>query len=285
MASHERVQSLEYRNATAYINAGGRGTRLNGIFTPDPEFGIAKALLEVGKPPITLLDHHVAKMAQAAFRNIIVNGGDLECVKEYATSIYCTGEVAVTGSSERVGNGGDLLLAVRQHPNLFADRILVTNVDTILDIDANDFLSSHEGSGAAVSIALTRNTGVPNFNAFYVDDQNKVVYSKEARVNTRTIEQADVMTSWRGSSTGAVIINTEFAKEFDWEPQGSEEFSLYRHIIAEALREDAMAAYDNGKNFFLDVGTVDTWIDATESGVLQEHLCYDGVTNKDKRVA
>ena len=43
-----------FNSVTAYINAGGRGTRLNSTFRPDPEYGIAKALLEVGAPWITI---------------------------------------------------------------------------------------------------------------------------------------------------------------------------------------------------------------------------------------
>jgi NDP-sugar pyrophosphorylase family protein len=264
-----------HENVTAYINAGGRGTRLNGVLTPDPEFGIAKALLEIGSPPLILLDHHIAKMAQVAMRNVVVNAGDLEVIKDHVAAFYASDDrVAATSSPRLLGNGGDLVTAVREHPDLFAERILVTNVDTILELDEHDFLTFHDKAEAAASIALTMREGVPNERAFYVNAHGKVVYSKEASTNPRTVDEADAMTVWRGSSTGAVVIETEFVRNFAKVP-ATGEFSLYRHILGEAIREDAVAGYNNGLKFFLDIGTVATWSTVQDSDILNPHLSYD----------
>ena len=51
---------MKHSEAISYINAGGRGSRLREVFPYDPERGIAKALLELGNPPLRLVDHHIA---------------------------------------------------------------------------------------------------------------------------------------------------------------------------------------------------------------------------------
>jgi len=97
-------------DVTAYINAGGRGTRLGSILVPHPDFGAIKALLEVGNPTVVLLDHHIQKMAQAAMRNVVISAGDVGMVEEYVLESYNQNPgIDVTTSSYRRGNGGDLL--------------------------------------------------------------------------------------------------------------------------------------------------------------------------------
>lgn len=259
-------------SVTAYINAGGRGTRLDTVLVPHPDFGVIKALLEVGEPRITLIDHHINRMAQAAMRNIVISAGDVEIVKDYIDQSYNEKPgVDVTGSPYRRGNGGDLLADVHEHPELFGDRILITNADTILDLNERDFLSFHEKVGAPVSIALTRNKKVPNQNAFYVNSEGKVIHSKESQANLQTERQAARAASWRGSSTGAVIVETDFIKN-TMKKSGDGEVSLYRDIIGGAILEGEASGYDNGRKFFMDLGTVSTWLAAQDPDVLNPHL-------------
>ncbi len=51
-----------------YLNAGGRGTRLNGLFAPDEKKGIAKALLSIGNPGVCLIDHHITNLRQQGIK-------------------------------------------------------------------------------------------------------------------------------------------------------------------------------------------------------------------------
>jgi len=268
------VESLESKT-TAYINAGGRGTRLASVLDHDPEVGIAKALLEVGDPAIKLLDHHIAAMGRSAFRNIVVGAGDREDVRDYAQTHYSFHDVSVASSQnfDQLGTAGDLILAIRESPKLFGDDVLIKNVDTILDIDDSDFLRRHKLSQAAVSIALTRNRGVPNQDAFYVDSEGTVVYSAEATANPRDEKDATSLAEWRGSSTGALAVKTDFLRDFDWSPDDGQ-LSLYRHIMGAAILADSVNGYDNGNGFFLDVGTAATWTEAKRISVIQRHLVY-----------
>lgn len=268
------VKSYE-TEVTAYVNAGGRGTRLATVLPHDSEMGIAKALLEVGEPPIKLLDHHVAAMSRVAFRNIVIGAGDRSDVKCYTHETYPDENISVVDSRNfgQLGTAGDLILAIRDTPDLFGEDVLVKNVDTILDIDDPTFLQCHKLASAAVSIALTRNRGVPNQDAFRVGRDGSVVFSAEAVTNPRNEEDAASLTAWRGSSTGALAIKTDFLRDFDWEP-GDGQLSLYRHIMGAALLADSVAGYDNGNGFFLDVGTAATWSEAKRASVIQRQLVY-----------
>jgi len=259
-------------DVTAYINAGGRGTRLGSILVPHPDFGVIKALLEVGNPTVVLLDHHIQKMAQAAMRNVVISAGDVGMVEEYVLESYNQNPgIDVTTSSYRRGNGGDLLGDVHAHPELFADRILVTNVDTILDLDESDFLSFHERTGTPISVALTTRKNVPNEDAFYVDRQGKVIFSRESHMPASSEKNASRASAWKGSSTGAVIVETNFIKDFvDSHDMG--EVSLYKDIMGEAIHNGAVAGYNNGRKFFMDLGTVSTWLAAQDSHVVNPYL-------------
>lgn len=261
-------------SATGYINAGGRGTRLNAIFEPDPEYGIAKALLEVGSPTVKLVDHHVAVLAQTALRNTVVGAGDLESVAAHVEMTYAGNPtVKAVRAQRQYGTAGDLILAIREQPELFGDQTVISNVDTILDLDTDDFVNFHRNTGATLSIALTRNRGVPNEDAFHVDNSGMVIYSAEATTNPLDIDKALELTARKGSSTGAVVVDTDFLRDAAWEPERGQ-LSLYRDIMGEALAEGSVAGYDNGYGFFVDVGTVQTWVASGQTGMLQPYLRY-----------
>lgn len=281
------LRSSEHIGVTAYLNAGGRGTRLDSLFVPDPEYGVAKALLEVGDPPLKLIDHHIAKMAQAAFRNIVIGAGDLASVAQHVQRHYeANAAISSVAHSDRpqLGTAGDLVLAIRERPELFGDQVLVKNVDTILDIDDQQFIEFHRSLLSTLSIAVTKKKGVPNENAFLLNQQGRVIYSAEATINTRDRDTAAKLAVRQGSSTGALLIDTDFLRNVEWAPERGQ-LSLYRDIMGRALIEDAVGGYDNGEKFFVDVGTEKTWNTYARSEVLQQYLCYDTNTNQDEEVA
>lgn len=67
---NEKLRQL----VTVYINAGGRGTRMEGIKgIKKTEVGITKALVNFnGKP---MVQHHVDIVRALGFRNVVVGGG------------------------------------------------------------------------------------------------------------------------------------------------------------------------------------------------------------------
>jgi NDP-sugar pyrophosphorylase family protein len=81
-------QYLSIGGITAYINAGGRGTRLNSIFHPHKQRGVSKALLPVGEPPISLIEHQINKLDHAGVSTIVAGVGNHENVAEYIRVQY-----------------------------------------------------------------------------------------------------------------------------------------------------------------------------------------------------
>lgn len=262
------------REMSAYINAGGRGTRLEGVAPADPVDGIAKALIEVGEPPIKLVDHHINRLKKAGIERVVVGIGHQARVGSYVDDRYGGDDgVYAVGTGRQLGSGAELQTVTQERPELFRNSIYICNVDTILDIPERDFLRVHKTGGKVLSIALTRATGVPNEGSYYLDYNGAVIYCAEVLENPISIDEARAKAESRASSTGAVIVERDYIQDLEL-PQVDGEVSLYRHVIGAALRDHQVAGFDNGKRMFMDVGTRDTWGLATKTDVLKGHLCY-----------
>lgn len=253
-----------------YINAGGRGTRLNGIFTPDPEKGIAKALLEIGSPPVKLIEHHVTCLLEQGLTRIVVAAGDQPEVVEYVQDSFDARHVTATSSINQQGTGGDLVSYVRTIDREFD--VVVQNVDTILDIDIAAFTESFSAPkhmGAVACIALTRSPGVPNENAYSVNGAGMVLHSAEFADPSNVVQIAS--DQYRASSTGSVILDSEFLRTNSWLPADGQ-LSIYSNILRDAWNQQRLYAHDNGTRFFRDIGTVATWLNSVSDPFLHTLL-------------
>lgn len=262
-------------NAIGYINAGGRGTRLNGIFEPDSKTGIAKALLAIGSPETRLIDHHVANFRHQGIEEIVVAAGDQKRVYEYVNDVYGDDQgILATSSTEQIGTGGDLVAYAKSFGP--EGDIVVQNVDTILDIDLDDFTQDFKRArdlGSVASIAITLNTGVPNENSYAINNQGIVEHSDEF-YNPNDLAESVEASSYRASSTGAVIIDAEFLRQRAWQARDGQ-LSIYRHILKDAWEDKRLSAYNNGVRFFRDLGTVATWLCSQDDVELQHQLSYN----------
>jgi NDP-sugar pyrophosphorylase family protein len=259
----DRLRRAVFDGLTGYINAGGRGTRLNEVFDPDPTIGISKALLEIGRRPIPLINHHINRLASVGISTIIAGVGDHRNVAQHVRTAYRGNpNVHVIEAETQLGNGGDLVMAARTYRQLFSGPVLVSNCDTILDVDEMALAVQHYLTGAGLTIALTEKKGVPNEGAFYVGNDSSVVYSAEATTEPPTAEVRE-RTTYQASSTGALIVESELLRNMNWSPEDGS-LSLYRDVVGSALGQDALYGYNNGINLFIDVGTVDTWRSVTE---------------------
>lgn len=251
--------SESIKNLSGYVNAGGRGTRLSSIFEPHERRGVSKALLPVGEPPISLVEHQINKLSAAGLSTIVAGVGDHDNVAGYIESKYGQQrQVHALHYAEQLGNGGDLVRAVRDRSDLFKDNILVVCVDVLLDVDEADFFESHKVNDADLTIALTRNGGVPNEGAYYVGEDDQVVYCREVADDPVAEEGAKAKTLYRGSSTGALIIRKAVLQELPWQPSDGS-LPLYSSVIGATLEEGTLFAFDNGERLFTDVGTVGSW--------------------------
>ncbi|HSW75236.1 MAG TPA: NTP transferase domain-containing protein [Candidatus Saccharimonadales bacterium] len=262
-------------NLSGYINAGGRGTRLSSIFSPHERRGVSKALLPLGDPPISLVEHQINKLNQAGISIIVAGVGDHENVADYVQEKYTREDhIHALRYSEQLGNGGDLVRAVRDRSDLFKDNVLVICVDVLLDIDEVEFMKSHQTQSADLTIALTQNRGVPNENAYYVGDAGQVIFCHEVADNVISEEAAAARSLYRGSSTGALIVKKEVLSNLSWQPEDGP-LPLYSKIVGDTLARNTLFAYDNGSRLFTDVGTVGSWNDLqANQNEITSYICY-----------
>ncbi len=241
-----------YKQTTVYINAGGRGTRLEPVVQKG-EHGITKALLRFDGD--TLIEKHIKLLSKFNFGGIIVGGGDHLNLTQYLQQQDLE-NVIIDNTEKQEDTGGDLIKAIRKYN--CGKNILVENVDTILLVDNFDkLLKQHNETNALGTIVLTTKKGVPNEGAFYVDENGKVIFSREAR-NQSSVKEPNNWTGFRGSSTGAVIFSTDFLKQYNWKA-GDGRLSIYKDLVPELIEMGGLYAYDNENNFFMDVGTPDKY--------------------------
>lgn len=261
------------RTTTGYINAGGRGTRLAEVFSPVGEKGIAKAMLRVGEPSTTLVDHHIRRMGNQGYGSIVVAAGDQTSVYKYVHTHYANyPEVLAVKQAGYNGSAGDLLRALAHRPEQFLSTIAIQNVDTILAVSDERFVGQHRANARKATICLTRNQGVPNEGAFYVSGTSAVLFSQETSEGVPTAA-TEAGTVWRGSSTGAVVLDKEYLMGLEIEDRG-EPVSLYKDIIKGLVETDQLQAYDNGFNYFQDLGTKLSWQTQVLTGAVQPYLHY-----------
>ncbi len=249
----EKEKENLFSQTTVYINAGGRGTRLESIFPKGPS-GVTKALIDFnGKP---MIKNHTDLLADLGFKNIIVGAGDHLNVKEYYAGQE-NDKLKVVNTETQEDTGGDLIKAVRETENK-GTNILVENVDTVLYIeDLAELLAQHEKSDAIATIVLTTKKGVPNEGAFFVDQDGKVIFSREAKEEYGLTEPKE-WTGLKASSTGTVIFKTDFLQSYNWQA-GQGPLSVYRDLIPKLIKQGGLYAYDNGNNLFTDTGTPDNY--------------------------
>lgn len=264
--------ALSCETPVGYINAGGRGTRLNGLFTPNPNTGIAKALLSIGDPEVRLIDHHVANLRQQNIERVVIAAGDQPDVYEYVRDVYADDSaLTVTRSVDQLGTGGDLVEYARSVES--KSPLLIQNVDTILDIELQDFFGyfvAKRRLGALAVIALTLNKGVPNEGAYAVANDGLVLHSSEFGSSNEE-EKVD---NYRASSTGAVLMDIESIKSRPWRRQDGQ-LSLYGDCLDSVWRRNSLYAYNNQYRFFRDVGTIATWQASLSDLELQSQLRYN----------
>lgn len=245
----ESKELQNIKQTTAYVNAGGRGTRLEPILNKT-EVGITKALIEFKDKPI--VQYHVDRLLLLGVHNVIVGAGDHKGVEEYLLSQPAQERLKVALTEHQEGTGGDLIKALRNQGT--GDRfVLVQNVDTLLDVDERAVIKQHNDTGAAATIVLTTRKGVPNEGAFLVGVDGKVLYTKESSSLEPSLELVE-STAYTGSSTGMVILNMDKVLEYPWE-SGQGSLSLYGDILGKLVAEGTLYAYNNEDKYFEDVGT------------------------------
>jgi NDP-sugar pyrophosphorylase family protein len=235
-----------FKQTTLLINAGGRGTRLEPILEKKSETGITKALIEMGGQ--SLLDYHLKHAVKLGYRKVVISAGDHENIRDYLADKDYGIPVETLLVKEQRGNGGDLLEAVKSQSDL-GDQIIVQNVDSFVLLDEAELLNEHKKSGRVATIVVSHRQGVPNQDAWFIDQDNKVVKTLEGEDDGSETDEEFIK---RASSTGMVVFDTEWLKEYK---NSKQSISIYADMLPSLVSEGKLGAFDNGELLFYDVGT------------------------------
>ena len=259
---------MSIEGTTAYINAGGRGTRLGSVLPADAAVGIAKALIPVGVRGEPIVAYHIRRFMGLGFRNVVVACGDHDSVADYVDDVFgAWPEVAPVLNKPQLGTGGDLRKAVRHYPRQFARTTVVANCDTLLDVDERRLVQQHERMGTDATLVVTTNPDVPNAGAFLVAPDGRVLRNAEAAV-APTVEPEAPADALLASSCGMVAVRTAALLETCHDG----DFSIYRHFLGDVSVRGTLGAFNNRDNFFMDIGMPSTYAYVQEKPALIDGL-------------
>lgn len=222
--------SGEYSGITGVVLAGGLGTRLRSLVADRP-----KVLAEINGRPF--LAYLLDRFATAGVKNVVICSGYLaEQISAAFGQSYRGMSIRYSVESSQLGTGGALRLAL---PLLDSDLLLVANGDSFFDADLEAFYTSHQESGAAVSLLLAHVEDISRFGAVDIAADGSVARFEE-----------------KGTASGSGLINAGIylvrraliAKISSVKP-----VSLEREIFPGLLGNDLYGFPQVGK--FIDIGT------------------------------
>jgi D-glycero-alpha-D-manno-heptose 1-phosphate guanylyltransferase len=239
------------RDVTAFILAGGLGTRLRSVLPDTP-----KAMAPIAGAPF--LNHLLDKVALSGVTRTVLCTGHLAGQIEVAIGGSYRGmEMAYSREDRPMGTGGAVRLAL---PLLDTSRVLVLNGDSFCDFDSAAHLDRHESANAQGTLVLAR-----------VDDCS--------RYGSVTLGADDAVSLFqeKGAQKGAGWINAGVylleRRVLEGIPEGRE-VSLERETFPR-LVGNGLYGFRMASGGFIDIGTPDSYAQAqaffqTRGGAFQQ---------------
>lgn len=232
---------------TAFILAGGLGTRLRSVVADRP-----KVLADVaGRPFITFL---LDQLASAGIRDVILGTGYMaDLVESTLGPNYRTLTLSYSRETTPLGTGGAIREAL---PMMQSPTVLVMNGDSYCDADLGEFLQKHQESGAAASILLA-----------YVTDSGRFGSVKTAADGTVTEfaeKQPDTGPGW--INAGIYLIDRSLIESIPENQAVSIERDVFPNWVGHGLHGMLL-----GKAL-LDIGTPES-LASSEAFLREKGLC------------
>ena len=231
----------------ALFLAGGKGTRLYPL-----TYGIPKPMVPVMGCP--LLEHNMNILKLYGIKDIILS----VCYKSaYIKNYFGNGSafglnLKYVEEDSPLGTGG----AIKNCERYLKDTFFIFNSDILSNINYYEMLNYHNKQKAAVTIAVTR---VDNPSSYGVINFDKHGYA------TSFCEKpsADNITS-HFINAGVYIFNAKVLQEI---PAGKN-VSIEKEIFPMLLAEGQKIAVYKGCNYWLDIGTLEKYVQANQDGFI-----------------
>lgn len=220
----------------AVILAGGQGTRLRPVVADRQ-----KVVSLVDKRPF--LTFLLQKLYDSGINEIILACGHMaetvrDALKDFPGLKYSL-------EAEPLGTGGALLQALRQSD---ADRLLVMNGDSFLDLDLIKFLHWFDQHAAPAAMVLTKVADVSRYGQ--VSLQGDWI---------QTFQEKQVSNGAGWINAGIYCFERQVLVHLPWEGK----FSLERDLFPVLVARKQLAGFPY-EGYFIDIGTPETWHQAQQ---------------------
>lgn len=163
--SNNDLSSPPYTKTEAIILAGGLGTRLRDE-VPD----LPKCMAPVGIRPFLFYVINQLRM-QGVTRFIFSLGYKHEYIESYLAGQFSRLDYECVIEEEPLGTGGAIQLALQKATQ---ENVIITNGDTLFDVDLPKLMSLHTTTDADCTLALKHMQNFDRYGAVSIDDNNIV---------------------------------------------------------------------------------------------------------------
>jgi len=221
-----------FRDLTAFILAGGLGTRLASVLG-----GGQKVVAPVaGRPFLTLL---LDRLSEAGLRRaVLCVGHRAEEVRAALGNSYRGMDLVYSAEPRPLGTGGALRYAL---PHAESDPLLAMNGDSLCEGDLEALWKYHAGKKARATLLLTEVPDTGRYGRVKTDESGRVT----------AFEEKDAVSGRGWINAGVYIMNREFLTAVP----ADRTVSLEREIFPAAVGRGLYGYRGGGR--FLDIGTPD----------------------------
>lgn len=236
------------------IMAGGKGTRLSGLFP-----GLPKPLVPIDGVPV--LERELASLRDQGFTDIVLTVSYMaDKIMDYFGDGSKLGtHVEYYVEKEPLGNAGALFKLG------LTDDFLLLNADAVFDIDFNRFVSYHREKGGLVTLFTH-----PNSHPY---DSGLIIANKDGSVD-RWLTKEDVRPQWYKNrvNAGLHVICPKVLTGFSPDEIGRNglKVDLDRQVLKPLCGKGKMFCYDSPE-YVKDMGTPDRFYQVSkdyEAGIV-----------------
>jgi NDP-sugar pyrophosphorylase family protein len=170
-----RAVSIQRKNLTAFILAGGMGTRLQTVVNDRP-----KSLAEINGRPF--LYYQLEYLRRSGISSVVLCTGYMaDAIEQAMGTEHHNMPIHYSREDSPLGTGGAIRNAL---PLAHSDPVLVINGDTLVDTELSVFIDRSTEESAAASLLLLPVGDVSRFGSVEIDGAGNITAFREKSEST-----------------------------------------------------------------------------------------------------
>lgn len=227
----------------ALILAGGLGTRLRSVVSDRP-----KPMAEVKGRPI--LEYLIKYFASQGIKDFILSVGYMAkmVISHFGDGKKLGVKIEYCEEKNELGTGGALINA----KEMLSDPVIVTNGDTILELDLQRLIKFHEEkkSDWTMTVIKIKHTSLDLVGRMVTDEDGRITAFDQSGVG-----------EWVNG--GVYCISSKILAGINL----TAPFSLEKDLLPELLRKKAKIYTFKTSGFFTDIGTPQSYKNLCKNGI------------------